>query len=58
MSANESGVWALRSGVYESSDGCDNVNYSVDSETAPDDDKDESGSSTGGRGLLSSSHLV
>lgn len=51
MSANESGVWALRSGVYESSDGGDNVNYSVDSETAPDDDKDESGSSTGGRGF-------
>lgn len=47
MSANESGVQALRSGVYESSDGGGNANFSVDSETVPDDDKDEPDSSSG-----------
>lgn len=45
MSANEPGVRALRSGVYESSDGGGNANFSVDSETVPDDDKDEPDSS-------------
>ena len=48
MSANESDVQTLRSGVYESSAGGDNANFSVDSETAPDDNKDDSSSSIGG----------